>query len=224
MNFGDIFKKSFLEGFSTVNLTPKTIVFAFGLASVFAFYIYFVYRFFTRKEFYDKSFNISLFVIVIIITGIIITIQSSLVVSLGMVGALSIVRFRTAIKNTIDLVFLFWSISIGIICGAGLPGIALLMSVVITFGCMLIKAIPTGNEPKLLVINANDISIKEKILDTIKKYSKFHEIKSQNITNGKLSLIIEIRIKDENALINALNDIKEIEKYSILHHDGEVTF
>lgn len=118
MSFKDIFKKSFLEGFASTEITTVTIVAALAVASALAFYIFLVYRVLTRKTFYSKNFNISLAGITVITAALILTMQSSVVLSLGMVGALSIVRFRTAIKDPMDLMFLFWSISVGIICGA----------------------------------------------------------------------------------------------------------
>ena len=117
MSFKDVFKKSFLEGFTRYDATPENILIVFAISSFFALYIFFAYRILTRRTFYSKSFNISLPALVLITAGIILTIQSSVVVSLGMVGALSIVRFRTAVKDPMDLVFLFWAISTGIICG-----------------------------------------------------------------------------------------------------------
>ncbi|MGN1302281.1 MAG: DUF4956 domain-containing protein, partial [Clostridia bacterium] len=99
MNFSDIFKKSFLEGYASSDIGVKTAIIALLIACVFAMYIFLVYRVLTRKAFYSKTFNISLAMITVITAAIILTIQSSIVVSLGMVGALSIVRFRTAIKD-----------------------------------------------------------------------------------------------------------------------------
>ena len=119
MNFSDIFKKSFLNGFTAADINIYTSMTAMLVASSIALYIFVVYRVLTRKTFYSKSFNISLACITLITTSIILTIQSSIVVSLGMVGALSIVRFRTAVKDPMDLTFLFWAIAVGISCGVG---------------------------------------------------------------------------------------------------------
>ena len=107
MSFKDIFKKSFLEGFSSTEINTETIAAALAIASALALYIFLVYRVLTRKTFYSKSFNISLAGITVITAALILTMQSSVVLSLGMVGALSIVRFRTAIKDPMDLMFLF---------------------------------------------------------------------------------------------------------------------
>ncbi len=117
MSFKDIFKNSFLNGFSS-GVDVKTIIISLAVTTVLALYIFFIYRMVTRKTFYAKTFNLSLIAMAIITAAIILTIQSNIVLSLGMVGALSIIRFRTAIKDPLDLVFLYWSISMGIICGA----------------------------------------------------------------------------------------------------------
>lgn len=107
MSFSDIFKKSFLEGFSSMELGFKEIMVVFLITACLAFYIFLVYRTVTRRTFYSKNFNISLAMLCLITSAVILTIQFSIVISLGMVGALSIVRFRTAIKDPMDLVFLF---------------------------------------------------------------------------------------------------------------------
>ena len=107
-----------------------------------AVYIYFVYRFISRTTFYDKSFSVSMAMVSVVVTGIILAMQANLIISLGMVGALSIVRFRTAIKEPMDLLFLFWSISTGIICGAGLYELAALLALVCTMGILILQIIP----------------------------------------------------------------------------------
>jgi hypothetical protein len=161
MTFNDIFKKSFLTSFDTGDHSLRFILTALALSCFFAVYIFFVYRLVTRKTFYNKSFNISLAANVVIVAGIILTIQSSIVLSLGMVGALSIIRFRTAIKEPMDLTFLFWSISAGIICGAGLPGIACLVSIIVSGLVVVLDYIPVAKAPMILIVNASDKSAKD---------------------------------------------------------------
>ena len=156
MSFKDILKKSFLENYAQTEMSIKTIIIAIALTCVFAVYIYLFYRIVTKKSFYSKSFNISLASIAIITSAIILTIQSSVVVSLGMVGALSIVRFRTAIKDPMDLVFLFWSIAVGIICGSGLFGIALVLSASITILILVLELVPQAKAPQILLISFKD--------------------------------------------------------------------
>ncbi len=224
MSFGDIFKESFLKSIDTGDISFKIVCFTICMSCIFAVYIFFVYRFLTRKTFYDKNFNISLAAITVITTAIIITIQSSLVVSLGMVGALSIVRFRTAIKNPLDLVFLFWAIAMGIICGSGLTGIGIITSVILTAGIYLLDLIPVARSPKILIIYANDRSVRQDIINNIKKNAKYYTIKSETMEMERLSIIVEVRSNNDEELIDNINEIKGIRRCSLLNHDGEVTF
>ena len=224
MTFNDIFKQSFLESFNTGDFSLKHIAFIMLITSVLAAYIFLVYRLITKKTFYNKNFNISLAAIAVIVAAIIITIQSSIVISLGMVGALSIVRFRTAIKDPMDLVFLFWAISIGIICGAGLFGIAFISSLVLTVGIIVLEMLPVSRTPLLLIVNANEKEIKEAVINTVKENTKTYQIKSQTINNDRLDIIIEVKTKKPDELLNAVSSIKGIEKCSLISHDGETTF
>ena len=138
MTFKDIFKQSFLNGFSG-GIDTMTVLFGLGLACALGLYIFLIYRALTRKTFYSLNFNISLVAMSVITAAIILTIQSNLVISLGMVGALSIVRFRTAIKDPMDLVFLYWAIGVGIICGAGLSVICVALCLVMTLIVFLLS-------------------------------------------------------------------------------------
>ena len=140
MSFQDMFKNSVLEGFTSMDISAGRIMATFVVTCVLACYIFLIYRLMTRKSFYSKGFNVSLAAISVITAAIILAMQSNLVISLGMVGALSIVRFRTAIKDPMDLVFLFWSISIGIICGAGLYEVALLTCLVVTVLVLVLES------------------------------------------------------------------------------------
>ena len=224
MNFSDIFKRSFLEGFSSMDLSLSSIVLMVGVTCLFSAYIFFTYRAVTRKTFYDKNMDISLAVIPVIVCSIVLAIQSSLVISLGMVGALSIVRFRTAIKNPLDLVFLFWAISVGIICGAGIPGLSLLLSVVVTLGIVAINLCPAAKAPVLLLVNASSPSVKQDIIPIVSKYAHSHTVKTQTVETDKLSMIIELRIRKDNNLIEELSAIPSVTRASLIHHDGEVSF
>ena len=224
MSFKDIFKKSFLEGFSSAEITTPTIVVALGIACVLALYIFFVYRIVTRKTFYSKSFNITLAVITVITAALILTMQSSVVLSLGMVGALSIVRFRTAVKDPMDLAFLFWSISVGIICGAGLAQVAVILSVVITAGILVLDNIPVAKAPMILVVNSDDLDAEDAIAQTVKKYVKHVTVKSRNMTDVSLDLVMELRTSEGSALVRDVKKIAGVTAVSLLAHDGEVTF
>ena len=132
MSIKDAIKKSVLQEFTDPAVTMGDIAAALGMAAVLALYIYLIYKLVTRSAFYSRDFNKSLAMLPVITAGILLAMQSSFVISLGSVGALSIVRFRNAVKDPMDLVFLFWSISIGIVCGAKLYALAVLLSLVLT--------------------------------------------------------------------------------------------
>ena len=224
MTFSDIFKKSFLEGFTSTDINIYTAAAAMLITSVLALYIFLVYRTLTKKTFYSKSFNISLAGIALITAGIVVTIQSSLVVSLGMVGALSIVRFRTAVKDPMDLMFLFWSIAVGIICGVGLAEIAVLLSVVLTIGIVILDLLPVAKAPMILVVNAADLNAEQEILDVVRKFARHHSVKSRNMTRSNLDLIVELRVSEGSELMRELMKLDVVETASLMSHDGEVTF
>ncbi len=222
--FQDIFKKSFLEGYASTGLTTRGILFSLLIACGFALYIFFVYRSYTRKTFYSKSFNISLVALTVITTAIILTIQSSIVVSLGMVGALSIVRFRTAIKDPMDLVFLFWAISIGIICGAGLAGIAVFESAIVTVGIFLLELLPVAKAPMLLIVNATEYNAEKQVIELVKQYSSAYKVKSRTLEPDRADFIVEVRIGNEDEFMEKISGLEHIRHCSLVSHDGEVTF
>ena len=224
MSFKDIFKKSFLEGFASTEITTKTVLVALAIACALALYIFFAYRVITRKTFYSKNFNISLAGVTVITAALILTMQSSVVISLGMVGALSIVRFRTAIKDPMDLMFLFWSISAGIICGAGLAEVAVILSVIITLGILILDHMPVAKAPMILVVNASNLDAEEAVSQVVKKYAKHFNVKSRNMTSSTLDLILELRTAQGSALVKEVMAVSGVTSASLLAHDGEVTF
>ena len=224
MSISDIFKKSFLTGFESADINIYTATTAMLITCVLAFYIFMVYRMLTRKTFYSKTFNIALAGIALITSAVILTIQSSLVVSLGMVGALSIIRFRTAVKDPMDLMFLFWSIAAGIICGVGMAEIAIILSIIMTVGIVLLNELPVAKAPLLLVINASDLDAEEQILAVVKGFSKHFTVKSRNMTKSSLDLIIELRTGEGSRLIREILNLSSVSSASLMAHDGEVTF
>ena len=224
MSFKDIFKKSFLEGFASTEITTTTIVAAMAIACALAFYIFLTYRVVTRKTFYSKNFNITLAGITVITAALILTMQSSVVLSLGMVGALSIVRFRTAIKDPIDLMFLFWSISVGIICGAGLAQVAVILSVVLTLGILILDQMPVAKAPMILVVNAEDFSVEEAVCNAVREFVKHYHVKSRNMTRNTLDLVIELRTERGREVVQRVMAVDGVTSVSLLSHDGEVTF
>ena len=225
MTFKDIQKKSFFEGFASTEIGVREAIIALTITMIIGIYIFVCYRLMTRRTFYSKNFNISLILLAVITAAIILTIQSSVVISLGMVGALSIVRFRTAIKDPMDLVFLFWSISIGIICGAGLTQIAVVLSLIVSVALFVVDKIPVAKAPQILVINTiSDQETSRKINEIVRKHCKFYSEKSRNISNGKMDIVLELRVQNGETMVEELSLQEEIYSVSLLKHDGEVTF
>ena len=224
MGFQDVFKKSFLEGFNGMDITTGKIAATLFVTAILALYVFMIYRLVTRKVFYSKSFNISLAAMALITAAIILAMQSNLVISLGMVGALSIIRFRTAVKDPMDLVFLFWSISVGIICGAGLFEVALLTCLVVTVLVLILENIPSSRAPMMLVVNLSDTQSEAEVLQVVKKFSRFHKVKSRNISGGSMDMVVEVRVKEESAFVKEVSGLDRVQAVSLISHDGEVTF
>ncbi len=222
MSFGDVIKKSVMEGFTYSDLSTAKIITTLMITFVIAAYIFLVYRMVTKTAFYYKSFNVSMAVISVVTAGIILAMQSSIVISLGMVGALSIVRFRTAIKEPMDLLFLFWSIGTGIICGAGLYKIAVILAVLVTIGILMLDMLPVRMSPYLLIVNASSKAAEEDIVSLLKKAGASYKMKSKNITKNGMDLILEVKTKNDRELLDKLSEMPEITEVSLLAHSGEV--
>ena len=224
MSFQDIIKNSILETMENSTLSTASICITLGIAILFCIYIYTVYYLSQKKGFYNKQFNIVLGVLPIITAGIILAMQSNLVISLGMVGALSIVRFRTAIKEPMDLMFLFWSISVGIICGAGLAQVAVILSVVMTLGILILDRLPVARAPMIFVVNADNFDAEDAVVETVRKYAKHYRIKSRNLAENSLDLVLELRTDEGGKLVREVMGLAGVTSASLLAHDGEVTF
>ncbi len=224
MSVQDVIKDAFLKQFNSADLSTKTILAVVLTAALLGTYIFFVYRLTCKKAFYSKSFAISLVVIAMVTSIIIITVQSSVVISLGMVGALSIVRFRTAVKEPMDLAFLFWAISIGIICGANLYEVALEGSFVITIVMLCLHLIPNPRPAMLLILNITDLGIEGEIEELLKSMTKYHKVKSRNVSGNGADMIFEVKLKQEAELVQKISQMEKVHSVTLMTHDGEVTY
>lgn len=184
MNFSDVIKKSVLEGFSYADLPTAKIITTLVVTFLIAIYIFWVYKMISKSAFYFKNFNVSMAIISVVTAGIVLAMQSSIVISLGMVGALSIVRFRTAIKDPMDLLFLFWSIGTGIICGAGLYKLAVILAVLVTVGIIILDLFPVRISSYLLIVNADTKEVEDEIKKVVKELSGACKLKSKNVELG----------------------------------------
>lgn len=224
MSFGDVIKKSVMDGFTSNDMPVSTIVVILAMTFAIGLYIYFIYRIVNKTSLYDRNFHIGMAMISVVTAGIIVAMQSSIVISLGMVGALSIVRFRTAIKNTMDLLFLFWSIGEGIICGAGLFEVAIIVALMVTIGIVVLEYIPGSKAPYLMIINSDDCEIENAVEPLIKEYSKSYSVKSRNIKKTGCDLIYEVKTATEKELVANISRLDGISNVSLMTHEGEVRF
>ena len=222
MTFNDIFKSSFLENVASVSILDMAIalLLAFGLGT----FIFLVYKKTYQGVMYSSSFGTTLIALTMITTVVILAVTSNVVLSLGMVGALSIIRFRTAIKDPMDLVFLFWSISIGIICGAGLYEVALVTSVAVTVCILVLDLLPVAKAPMMLVVNSSVMDAEEAVLEIVRKYTKTCKVKSRNLSRDRLDMVVELRVEDESGLVREVAGLEGMISASLIAHDGEVTF
>ena len=224
MTFQDIFKRSFLEGWANTTISSEEVAVSLLITAVLALYIFLVYRLFTRETFYSRSFNISLVGVAVITAAIIVTIHSSIVVSLGMVGALSIVRFRTAVKDPVDLMFLFWSIGVGLICGAGHAEFAVILSVVLTICIFLLERMPVAKASMILVVNTSDLDIEVAVIALVRRYAKGVKVKARNYNKEGVNMTMELRVSGGAEMMRELLAMKGVEMASLLEHNGEAVF
>ena len=224
MTFNDIIKKTVLENMQNNSLSMTNATITIGICILFALYIYFIYYLANKKSFYSKQLGITLAILPVITAGIIMAMQSNLVVSLGMVGALSIVRFRTAVKEPKDMVFLFWSISTGIILGAMNYELALIISLAVTILIFLLELIPGGRASVLLVVNMDSEGIEDELLNAVKQFVKNPCVKSRNRTKRGTDYIIECKTAEEKKLLDAASLVNHVISTSLVAHDGEAVY
>lgn len=221
---GDIFKDSVLDKLNAGELTMTAIAITLGVALVMGLFIYFVYRLNTRNSFYNRSFNKSLAILPVITAAIMLAMGSNLTISLGMVGALSIVRFRNAVKDPSDLTYLFWSISVGIVVGAGLFELAILLSLAATVLVFVLDLIPTFRAPCLLVVSGENVAVEKELTACVKTYTKAAKIRSRNISAKGTEWILELRLRKQSELVQKVAALEGVRSVHLMTHDGEVRF
>lgn len=222
MTFNDIFKSSFLE---------KAAEFSFldvGLAMLLAFaiglFIFMVYKKTFAGVMYSSSFGVSIMAMTLITTLIILAVTSNIILSLGMVGALSIVRFRTAVKEPLDITFVFWAIAAGIVIGAGLIPLAVIGSVVIGLFLLIFVNRKSTDTPYIIVLSLSDDNAESDAMSMIKGKTKKSLIKSKTVSRNGIELTVEVRLLDMSAkLVNELLSINGVANATLVSYNGEYT-
>ena len=221
MTFNDIFKSSFLEKASTFNILDMVI--ALALAFTIGLFIFLVYKKTFRGVMYSENFGVSLLAMTLVTTLIILAVTSNVVLSLGMVGALSIVRFRSAVKEPLDIAFVFWSVSVGIVLGAGLIPLAIFGSVFIGIIMLVFVNKKSSDNPYILIVNCTDDNSENLAMNHINKSVKKHVIKSKTVSasNG-IELTVEIRLKEMSTkFVNEINKLEGVNNVVLVSYNGD---
>lgn len=220
MTFNDIFKSSFLENITSISILDMLValVLAFGIG----LFIFFVYKKTYQGVMYSSSFGTTLIALTMITTVVILAVTSNVVLSLGMVGALSIVRFRTAIKEPLDIAFLFWSIAAGIVLAAGMIPLAVVGSIFIGVILLVFVNKKSHCNPYIVVLSCNDSMTEKKAVDYLKSNVKKCVIKSKMAAKDRIELNMEIRLSnDSTEFINEISNIPGVNNTVLVSYNGE---
>ena len=220
MSFNDIFKSSFLENVTSVSLLDMALVlvlsFALGL------FIFFVYKKTYAGVMYSSSFGVTLVALTMITTLVILAVTSNVVLSLGMVGALSIVRFRTAIKEPLDIAFLFWAIAVGIVLAAGFIPLAVIGSVVIGLILLVFSNRKSHANPYIVVLSCDGKASEDRAVALLGQNTARCVCKSKTARAGLVELNLEVRLKDDNTdFVNALSALEGVKSAVLVSYNGD---
>ncbi|ACX66221.1 DUF4956 domain-containing protein [Paenibacillus lautus] len=220
-NFSDIVKKSVMENFVS-DISIAKILITLAVAFVIGLFIYLLYKRVFSGVLYSKSFNVSLIGMTMITAVVIIAINSNLVLSLGMVGALSIVRFRTPIKDPTDLIFLFWAAVAGIVTGAGFYTLAAIGSVVVGLILFFFIKKATVDTPYLLVVHCDNEQAEQAVQGQVGQAVKRYNLKQKTVTPGSIELTLEVRLRDaEGQFVNKLSQLQGVQHAVLISYSGD---
>lgn len=220
MTFNDIFKSSFLENVTSISLLDMGI--ALVLAFCLGLFIFMIYKKTFSGVMYSSSFGVTLIALTMITTLVILAVTSNVVLSLGMVGALSIVRFRTAIKEPLDIAFLFWSIAVGIVLAAGMIPLAVIGSVVIGIMLLVFANQKSHVNPYIVVIRCSGYESEEAAKAYLDQQTERCVVKSKTAQKGEVELNLEIRLKHDNTdFINTLADMAGVHSAVLVSYNGD---
>ena len=220
MTFDDIFKSSFLDNVAAISLLDMGI--ALGLSFLLGLFIFLVYKKTFTGVMYSSSFGVTLVALTMITTLVILAVTSNVVLSLGMVGALSIVRFRTAIKEPLDIAFLFWSIAVGIVLAAGMIPLAVVGSVIIGVILLVFVNKKSYVHPYILVLECDGQESENKAKELVSQHVTKTVVKSKTASAGKVELNLEVRLKQDNTdFVNELSQLEGVRSAVLVSYNGE---
>ena len=220
MSFNDIFKSSYLENVTSVGIIDMSI--ALILAFCLGMFIFYTYKKTYSGVMYSSNFGVTLVALTMISTLVIMAVTSNVVLSLGMVGALSIVRFRTAIKEPLDIAFLFWSIADGIVLAAGMIPLAVIGSVAIGVILVIFANKKSHNNPYIIVLQCDNQNSEKKAIEYLEKQVERSVVKSKTVQKDLIELNIDIRMKEDNTdFVNTLADMQGVKSAVLVSYNGD---
>ena len=212
--------ENIMNMYSNESITTLTIISVLLMVLFLGVYEFLVYRFVSHRSFYNKSFNITIAILPFFIATIILCLQSNIIITLGTIGALAIIRFRTAIKDPVDMLYLLWSVYIGIICGCQLYEVGVLTSILVTIVLILLEHVNFGRKPFVLILHSSQ-DIEENLKTSFKEKKISHKFKSRNYTSKGYDYAIEFTTKEIEGLKKELSKNKDVTKYSIIEYDAD---
>ena len=215
----DVFE-NIINMYSNESITTVTIISVLLMVLFLAVYEFFVYRLVSHRSFYNKSFNITITILPFFIATIILCLQSNIIITLGTIGALAIIRFRTAVKDPVDMLYLLWSVYIGIVCGCQLFEVGVLTSILVTIVLIVLDHAKFGRKPYVLILHS-DFDIEKKLQELFKSNKINNRFKSRNYTNKGYDYAIEITSKNIDILKEELEKNKKVSKYSLIEYDAD---
>lgn len=220
MSFNDIFKSSFLESVSTFSVLDTLIGLTVSL--LIGLFIFVIYKKTLTGVLYSEGFGLTLVGLSLVTTLVIMAVTSNVVLSLGMVGALSIVRFRTAIKEPVEIVFLFWSLATGIVVGAGLIPLAVIGSAIIGVILLLFANRKVQNNPYILVVNCEDEAVEAGAMQIVERSTRHAVVKAKTVNASGIELTVELRTKDASTeFINQISHLSGVQNATLVSYSGE---
>ncbi len=219
MNINDILT-NIGEQYSSATVSQTVIVSVLLMVALLAAYEFIVYRFVSHRAFYNKAFNISIAILPFFIATIILCLQSNVVITLGTIGALAIIRFRTAVKDPVDMIYLLWSVHIGITCGCQLYEVAVLTALAVTVAIVVLEKVSFGRKPYVVVLHART-EIDKELNGVLRGQAKRYRIKSRNFTARGVDYAVEVTVKEPAELTGELEKMKKIERFSVIEYDAE---
>lgn len=225
LTFTDIFKSSFLSQTGGVTADPVLMIIAIGLIVLFAFLIRVVYKKSYRGVMYSRSFGSALSITVLVTGFIIMTISSNIILSLGMVGALSIVRFRTAVKDALDITYMFWAVGLGIAAGAGLFLISILLFIVVAVFLLVTTKEILFNQPYLLVVSCVNESSEQEVMSVLEKSVKKIRLRSKTVSENRIEISLEVGLnkKGQTAFVSNISSLTGVKTASLLSCEGDIS-